>query len=574
MKKKVLKQHESGLVQDHNPFDTTLQLCKDLLEEINSPRSLSIYLLIEAREWDVLANGLPIEAEHYLDAEEFNLDYQATCLLMKADFLPTSFDKRAEALVRFESAETLCAETNIRWRSIYVQGAGLPDPLVDRIILMTRRKIEHILGRFPVEELLSHCGWGPGATSSIRNPRTSVYEKYLEPITGSGPCLTLFGSLIGEVALWDSFHKGPRCVSEGNKVALVPKNAKTLRSIAAEPSFDSFIQHGIGQLMKKRLLRHGVDLYSQKQNQDLARYGSLTGKVATVDLSMASDTVAKIVVEELFPADWLLAMKSCRSPSWRRGDVSGVYSKFSSMGNGYTFEMETLIFYSAASAVAEVLGLPWWEVTSYGDDITIGVEGVPLLHDVLSFLGFKFNTSKSHDRGVFRESCGKDFFLGTNVRPYFVRSVLRDARDLTKFHNGILKGLVAFRKTAAKALRLIDSRYRMFGPSRLGDNVLYSEAPRGWFIPASRRFPMFEGFIVRQWVFRPDSTMFKFLEPGVLASLYTLDASGVGEEPRWRLTRGLRHALNGAVTTTEGKSVLRERGTWVTRRVLIPGWGE
>lgn len=574
MKKQVLKQHDTGLVQDHNPFDTTLQLCLDLLEEINSPRSLSIALLIRANEWDVLANGLPIEAEHYLDAEEFNLDYQATCLLMKADFLPTSFDKRAEALVRFESAETLCVETNRRWRSIYVQGAGLPDPLVDRIISMTRRKIEHILGRFPSEELLDHCRWGPGATSSIRNPRTSVYEKYLEPITGSGPCLTLYDPLIREVALWDTFQRGPRCVSEGNKVALVPKNAKTLRSIAAEPSIDSFFQLGIGRLMRKRLLRHGVDLSSQQMNQDLARYGSITGKVATVDLSMASDTAAKVVIDELFPADWLLAMKSCRSPSWRRGDVSGVYAKFSSMGNGYTFEMETLLFYATASAVAEHLQLPWWEVTSYGDDITIGVEGVPLLRDVLSFLGFKFNASKSHDRGVFRESCGKDFFLGTNVRPYFVRSVLRDARDLTKFHNGVLKGLVAFRKTAAKALRLIDKPYRMFGPKRLGDNVLWSEAPRGWFIPASRRFPMFEGFIVRQWVFLPSSTRFEFLEPGVLASLYTLGASGGVEEPRWRLTRGLRQALNGAESVTEGKSVLRERGTWVTRRVLIPGWDE
>lgn len=574
MKKKVLKQYSTGLIKDHDPFDTTLQLCKELLSEIGTPRALSIYLLIEACEWDQLANGLEICPEHYLDAEEFNLDYQATCLLMKADFLPTSFDKRAEALVRFESAETLCSETNHKWRSYYVRGTGLPDPTVDRIISMTKRKIAHVLGRFPVEDLLEHCRWGPGATSSIRNPRTSVYEKYLEPVTGSGPCLTLFGPLIKDVALWDTFQRGPRCVSEGNKVALVPKNAKTLRSIAAEPSIDSYIQLGIGRLMRMRLLHHGVDLKSQRMNQDLARYGSLTGKVATVDLSMASDTAAKVVIEELFPADWLLAMKSCRSPSWRRGDVSGVYAKFSSMGNGYTFEMETLLFYATACAVAEELGLPWWEVTSYGDDITIGVEGVPLLRDVLSFLGFKFNTSKSHDHGVFRESCGKDFFLGTNVRPYFVRSVLRDARDLKKFHNGILKGLVAFQHTAAKALRLVDKRFWYFGPGRLGDNVFYSRVPRGWFIPASRRFPMFEGFIVRQWVFQPSTTRFEFLEPGILASLYTLGASSGDEGPRWHLTRGLRQALNGAESTTEGKSVLRERGTWVTRRVLIPGWDE
>ncbi len=538
----------SGQLHHAAALETTLALCKSLLEELGTPRALSMYLLLEYKEWDQVAAGLPIEPLWYNDPESFFRDYQATKLLTKADFLPTSFDRRKVALVRFESAESQCSETNRRWR-LWNVGKWALEPDVDRVISTTKHLIHDILGRFPAADLLENCRWGPGATTSIRNPRTSVYDKYLEPLTGSGLCHTMFGPLVDQVTLWSTFQRGFKCVSDGNKVVLVPKDAKTERSIAAEPSLDSFIQLGIGQLMRRGLRRFGVDLSSQTLNQHLARYGSFTGKVATVDLSMASDTAAKVVIETLFPADWLLAMKCCRSTTWRRGGESGVYSKFSSMGNGYTFEMETILFLATALAVARELGLPTWEVTSYGDDITIGVEGVDLLSRSLAFLGFSFNGSKSFDSGPFRESCGKDYFLGTNVRPYFVRSLLRDVRDLMKFHNGILKGLVPLRRTAAKALRCAEPRDRLFGPSELGDTVFYSSYPRGWFKLASEKWPMYEGYIIRHWVFKPEKMPVKFLEPALLASLYSNKES-----------------------PTLGRHTLRKRGTWVTRTVLIPGW--
>jgi hypothetical protein len=391
-----------------------------------------------------------------------------------------------------------------------------------------------------------------------------VYEKYLEPVTGSGLCFTLFSPILAEITLWDSFQRGPKCVSDGNKVVLVPKDAKTLRSIAAEPSFDSFIQLGIGRLMRERLALHGVNLDSQETNRDLARYGSLTGKVATLDLSMASDTAAKVVIDSMFPADWLLAMKCCRSPHWRMGKASGTYQKFSSMGNGYTFEMETVLFYAAATAVSKELGLPGWEVAVFGDDITIGTEGVDLLSRALAFLGFTVNASKSHDSGVFRESCGKDYFFGTNVRPYFVRHLLRDVRDLQKFHNGILKGLIPMCKTATKALRLAHPDFRLFGPKGLGDTVFWSSAPKGRFTPASKSFPMFEGFIVRHWVFKPEKKPVVFYEPAVLASLHSL-SSPLRKEQAIGENEG---------SPTRGMSTLRKRGTWVTRTVVIPSWDD
>jgi hypothetical protein len=277
---------------------------------------------------------------------------------------------------------------------------------------------------------------------------------------------------------------------------------------------------------------------------------------------MASDTVAKTVVEELFPADWLLAMKACRSTHWRMGKQSGVYSKFSSMGNGYTFEMETVLFVSAARAVCTYLGLPWWEVSAFGDDLTIGVEGVELLTSALSSLGFTVNASKSFWTGVFRESCGKDFFLGANVRPYFVRSLLRDVHDVRKFHNGVLRTYIPMPKTAKRALRSVHVELRTFGPQSLGDTVFYSATPKGDFKLASSKFPMFEGYLVRHWVFKPKKVQVKFFEPAVLASLYSN-----GEKRPSKL----EHLSQGA-TPTLGFSTLRERGNWKIKTALVPGW--
>lgn len=551
-------------LSEREALETTLSLCSNLLEELDCARSLSIYLLIRYEEWDQIAVGLPLEAEWFETPESFFRAYQATKLLMKADFLPTSFDRKTTALVRFESAESQCHETNKRFRSWYVNGSGLPDPSVDHILSKVQQKIHIILGRFPVNELLGHCRWGPGATSSIRNPGTSVYQKYLEPLHGSGPCLTLFGQLVDQIPLWKSFQRGFFCVSNGNKVVLVPKDAKTERSIAVEPSLDSFVQLGIGRLIRERLLRFGVDLTTQATNQSLAAYGSLTGKVATIDLSMASDTVAKAVVEALIPPDWLVPMKACRSTHWRMGERSSEYSKFSSMGNGYTFELETLIFFSTASAVAESLGLPDWEVTAFGDDITIGTEGVDLLNRSLSAMGFTFNTSKSFSSGVFRESCGKDYFKGVNVRPYFCKALLLDVHALMKFHNGVLKGLIPLRRTADKALRLSEPSDRIFGPRDLGDTVFWSGLPRGEFTLASKRYPMFEGYVVRHWVFKPTKKPVHFYEPAVLASLYS---------------NGEGHSLWDRIfpkgdLSTRGFHTLRKRGTWVTKAVHIPGWDE
>jgi hypothetical protein len=210
-----------------------------------------------------------------------------------------------------------------------------------------------------------------------------------------------------------------------------------------------FAQLGLGSYLRACLKRAGLNLDEQFPNQELARLGSLHGTIATIDLSMASDSLAIEVVRELIPEPWFVAMDWVRS---KKGTISieGVeasfrYEKFSSMGNGFTFELESMIFYALAQACSEAVGYSDRSLCrSYGDDIAVPTAAVALLVEVLTLLGFKVNPSKSFSAGEFRESCGADFFHGVNVRPYYQKEPLIDAKSLYRLANGLRR--LAFRR--------------------------------------------------------------------------------------------------------------------------------
>jgi hypothetical protein len=86
--------------------------------------------------------------------------------------------------------------------------------------------------------------------------------------------------------------------------------------------------------------------------------------------------------------------------------------KFSSMGNGFTFELESLIFWALSKSVSDF-------VSVYGDDIIVDSTCRDRFVDLFRFCGFTTNESKSFWSGPFRESCGKHYFQGTDVTPIY-----------------------------------------------------------------------------------------------------------------------------------------------------------
>ena len=221
-----------------------------------------------------------------------------------------------------------------------------------------------------------------------------------------------------------------------NTITLVLKNWKTHRTIAKESTHALPFQLALDSWLKKLLKRWGVDLRSQKTNQELAREGSLTGELATIDLEMASDTLAYNCVAWMLPSEWLRIFDSFRSRSFNAPWGTGDYAKYSSMGNGYTFTLETLIFTAACRAIGSR------RYSVYGDDLIVESELVPQLVQLLGFLGFRVNKEKSYSdpNTRFRESCGCDYYKGELVTPFYLRELpkLEDRSGMSHALNGLV----------------------------------------------------------------------------------------------------------------------------------------
>jgi hypothetical protein len=80
-------------------------------------------------------------------------------------------------------------------------------------------------------------------------------------------------------------------------------------------------------------------------------------------------------------------------------------------------------------------------VRVYGDDIIVPVEFVPSVIDSLELFGAKVNRRKSFWNGSFRESCGKEYYDGSDVSIVRIRQVLPTNR---KHVDGVI-ATVAFR---------------------------------------------------------------------------------------------------------------------------------
>jgi len=426
--------------------DVSLLVAETVLTALDCPRALTVLLLMQYGEWQQLVN-LEWRATDYPDVSSAADAYQATALLSKANHLPTGIDQRAVAVRAFHASEEKCRMTNVRLK-MFRNSPSMGNAFIRSVFHTAAHYISGVLGPLNPDSLIRGCGFGPGVSSSVKGKRTGSYDKALGKPEVT-PDLTTLGAHVfnahpplssallradGPASLLPSSLTKVR----GNVVAFVPKNAKTFRSIAVEPHVNIFFQKGIGSCIRHRLKKVGIDLRSQQRNQRLAELASREGNLATVDLSAASDTIATELVRELLPPDWFTLLDMSRSKygfiegSWMR------YEKFSSMGNGFTFELETLLFWALTRAVVD-LKLGGGIVSVYGDDIICPAEIFPELIEVFTFAGFTTNSKKSFATGPFRESCGEDFYFGVPIRPFFIRGPIKTLTDRISIHNQIFR---------------------------------------------------------------------------------------------------------------------------------------
>jgi hypothetical protein len=320
-------------------------------------------------------------------------------------------------------------------------------------IEVAERSMSHILGNFSkfIEELPKLVRVTAGATSTRSRRESQPFMKLsLRPVTTASA-----SPYVEAIYRYYGIESVRPVGSNLNRVELVPKNWKTDRTIACEPEGNVPLQLAFDSYAKRMLCRKvGCDLSNQSRNQRLAIEGSRSGAYATIDLSMASDTVAYNAVQWLMPDGWREYVTDIRTPLGRMPDGSIVkYAKFSSMGNGSTFTIETLIFASLCEAAGAIRG----DYVVYGDDIIVKTEVAPKLYQLLAFFGFRVNQEKTFTEGPFRESCGVDSYEGYDITPFYVRRWTASKADISHNVNGLLSISVPYGKLADYLMSVIQT---------------------------------------------------------------------------------------------------------------------
>jgi hypothetical protein len=232
------------------------------------------------------------------------------------------------------------------------------------------------------------------------------------------------------------------------RVISVPKTQKAPRIIAVEPTCMQYMQQAILEplihlLESDSILKHFLGFSDQEPNQLLARIGSETGSLATLDLSEASDRVSNQLVREMvksFP-HLLRGLEATRS---RKADVPGHgvvrLAKFASMGSALCFPFEAMVFLTIIfCGIERELNTrfsksgdftPFFDrVRVYGDDLIVPVDNVESVIDQLEYFGAKVGLNKSFWIGRFRESCGKEYYDGQDVSIVKVRREFPSSRS-------------------------------------------------------------------------------------------------------------------------------------------------
>lgn len=216
------------------------------------------------------------------------------------------------------------------------------------------------------------------------------------------------------------------------EVLFVPKDSRGPRVISKEPMHQLRLQMAFFDWFSKKLensTNRRINFADQSINRSLAREGSKSRTITTVDLKEASDRLSANFVADLFEhcsvVRYFVRTRSLRYalPSGKTGRMH----KLSGMGSGLTFSLLAFVVYlSVVAAICErtpkvLHSYIRRNVYVYGDDLVLPTRFYDMAVQGLERSGLKVNLSKSFSKSYFRESCGGDYYYGNNVTPVRLR---------------------------------------------------------------------------------------------------------------------------------------------------------
>jgi hypothetical protein len=463
-----------------------IEVAKKYFETLDTSVSLGLYLcLVHGDHRSIAEYKYDPRRELRFDLIRDNL--AASSLLRKYKGLKTQINTKEVAIQSLKAGELQCAATNARFRDLS-KDPSFKGSNVWLLNALTR-KIEKILGTYRREDFFSLGSWGPGSSIGISGQDTGAIRKFRCERQITPKLYTLVKtSLVEQYPLWfpsEDVVDRLACIS-WSKLLTVDKNALTDRTIFVEAGLNTWFQKSLGASIRSCLKRHGYDLNSTERSHDCARRGSITGAITTVDFENASNTIAYQMIQNVVcDSTWFTLLDYCRTPCYStdKGVTLNPFEMFSSMGNGFTFELESLVFVAAAEAVSDYLGIGYESISVHGDDITLDSQCFPIYCSFCEFLGFKINSKKTFSTSSFRESCGSYFFYGFDVKPYFLKEKSNDAKSIFRLANGVTSVAHCHRNRDGRDIRflplhrylidLLPKEIQLFGTVDQGDVVIH-----------------------------------------------------------------------------------------------------
>lgn len=389
-------------------------------------------MLASARELAFLSDSSDEFAEWYLRAECLRKFQGAECP-----------EAATLALQKFWEGDVQCRETNVVLANYADQGGVLTD-----VLCRAARLVKRVLGdSLTVDEIMKRAAHGPGAMAGVSRKRATRSYK-MDPGRDTDQARGVTEKALSyAIAFSRGCHLAGRTfkVVPGDAIKTVTKDWEVRRTINCQPEMNLFFQLGLGACIRARLMKVGLLRPDAQQVQrELAREGSITGKLATLDVRNGSGTqcieLLRLLVEQPFVGH-IMALRSERawlnpqeekSSKW---EMAEPYGMIASMGCGFTFELETLLFWALTAAACSKLGHHWSTVKVFGDDIICPSDAQEIVTTCLQMCGITLNDRKTFWEGPFRESCGGHYWKGDDVTPFYQKKYADHVSELVLLHN-------------------------------------------------------------------------------------------------------------------------------------------
>lgn len=460
----------------------------DLLEALGTSRALALAISYRHNALFENLDLLEVDPHGYRDAHSYWADAQSVAIFKKNLHLKgykTSDELHSDSILRFFHLEEINRRNNL---DLYSLKSFRDVSLIERV----KRIIIKVLGYRPPSDRYRPM-FGPGSTYLLPACQSTIADKLDNSIDATPHALIYLQECMSASPRLFPYFSNPIVQVPGNRFSSVEKDFKKRRPISIEPMFNMLLQKNIGDFIRHRLKRVGIDIPTQ---QDLHKFVLLKfhDVYATIDQSDASDRICSSLVKILLPPDWYTYLDRIRSRftiicDTKIGPPKKVeLEKFASQGNGFIFELETLIFYAIAQATVDMEdGESNHFISAYGDDVIVPEAFFSAVVTSYESLGFSVNKEKSFGSGPFKESCGVDVFNGIEVRPFYLKEFTHGLAGIYEAANYVTRlasrhlnnvGYCSFYKRAwLRIVSLIKENRRYGGPEELGDSVLHGWKP-------------------------------------------------------------------------------------------------